>query len=82
MHLAAAAGVPTLGLFGPSNEALYAPWGPDARALRGPRPFEEFLAIDPTLSHSVCHMMDLPAGEVLAAAEALIRDTAPEAVDA
>lgn len=28
MHLAAAAGVPTLGLFGPSPDDRYAPWGP------------------------------------------------------
>ena len=28
MHLAAAAGTPTLGLFGPSPVAQYAPWGP------------------------------------------------------
>ena len=27
MHLAAAAGVPTLGLFGPSRPEVYAPWG-------------------------------------------------------
>ena len=27
MHLAAAAGAPTLGLFGPSDDRLYAPWG-------------------------------------------------------
>lgn len=27
MHMAAAAGVPTLGLFGPSHSAQYAPWG-------------------------------------------------------
>ncbi|MGH7022694.1 MAG: glycosyltransferase family 9 protein [Caulobacteraceae bacterium] len=82
MHLAAAAGAPTLGLFGPSNEALYAPWGPAARALRGPRDFEAFLAIDPTLSNSVCHMTDLTTAEVLAAAEALLEETAPETVDA
>jgi len=36
MHLAAAAGIPTLGLFGPSREAHYAPWGPDCAALRTP----------------------------------------------
>lgn len=30
MHLAAAAGAPTLGLFGPSNVKEYAPWGPRA----------------------------------------------------
>jgi len=28
MHIAAAAGVPTLGLFGPSPAARFAPWGP------------------------------------------------------
>ncbi len=27
MHLAAASGIPTLGLFGPSSEKLYHPWG-------------------------------------------------------
>jgi len=30
MHLAAASGAPTLGLFGPSNVKEYAPWGPRA----------------------------------------------------
>jgi lipopolysaccharide heptosyltransferase III len=28
MHIAAASGAPTLGLFGPSPVAQYAPWGP------------------------------------------------------
>jgi ADP-heptose:LPS heptosyltransferase len=78
MHLAAAAGAPTLGLFGPSNEALYGPWGQSARSVRGPRSFEDFVAIDPTLSHAMCHMIDLTVADVLAAAEALIADTAQE----
>ena len=47
MHLAAAAGAPTLGLFGPSDERLYAPWGPRARVLRGPRDFDAFKADRP-----------------------------------
>jgi ADP-heptose:LPS heptosyltransferase len=34
MHLAAAAGVPTLGLFGPTRDACYAPWGPRGAVLR------------------------------------------------
>jgi len=34
MHLAAAAGVPTLGLFGPSPDDRYAPWGPQAAVVR------------------------------------------------
>lgn len=74
MHMAAAAGVPTLGLFGPSDETLYAPWGPRSRAVRGPRSFAEFRKIDPTLSHAVCHMMDLPVGEVTAVAQAMLAE--------
>jgi len=41
MHLAAAAGTPTLGLFGPSPEARYRPWGPKAALVRTPESFEE-----------------------------------------
>ena len=33
MHLAAAAGAPTIGLFGPTNAREYAPAGPNARAI-------------------------------------------------
>ena len=40
MHLAAAAGTPTLGLFGPSPEARYRPWGPRASFVRTPESFE------------------------------------------
>ncbi len=77
MHLAAAAGAPTLGLFGPSDERLYAPWGPKARVLRGPRDFAAFKAIDPELNQVVCHMFDLPTAWVVAAARRLLEDTAP-----
>ena len=44
MHLAAAAGIPTLGLFGPSREVHYAPWGPHAMAVRGPQSFEDIIS--------------------------------------
>ena len=33
MHLSAAAGVPTVGLFGPSRVEHYAPWGPACQAV-------------------------------------------------
>jgi ADP-heptose:LPS heptosyltransferase len=69
MHLAAAAGAPTLALFGPSDERLYAPWGDKGWAVRGSRPFEEFRQADPTLSQEICHMMDLPVETVVAGAE-------------
>ena len=36
MHLAAAAGAPTLGLFGPTDAAEYAPTGPRAAAVTAP----------------------------------------------
>src|ERR1700712_3429479 len=59
MHLAAAAGIPTLGLFGPSDEQLYAPWGPNTRVVRGPRTYEQIRAVDPSFGQALCHMMDL-----------------------
>ena len=34
MHIAAAAGTPTLGLFGPSPSDQYAPWGPHTALVR------------------------------------------------
>ncbi len=44
-HIAAAAGAPTLTLFGPTDERVRAPFGPRARTLRG-RPFEQALGLD------------------------------------
>lgn len=44
MHLAAAAGIPTLGLFGPSKEQLYAPWGKSAAVVRTPETYDELLS--------------------------------------
>ncbi|MHC8508521.1 MAG: glycosyltransferase family 9 protein [Rhodospirillales bacterium] len=41
MHLAAAAGIPVLGLFGPSLESRYAPWGPKCAAVRGGETYHE-----------------------------------------
>lgn len=82
MHLAAAAGVPTLGLFGPSDERLYTPWGESARIVRGPRTFEEIRAVDPDFSQAMCHMMDLRVDKVVRAAEDLIAATEPAAEEA
>ena len=76
MHLSAAAGAPTLGLFGPSDERLYAPWGPNARVLRGPRDYATFKTLDPELNQVVCHMFDLPIPWVVVAAKRLLDETA------
>ncbi len=75
MHLAAAAGVPTLGLFGPSDEHRRGPWGEDTRAVRGHRTFQDFLTVDPHLDQAVGHMHDLPVETVLNAALKLLADT-------
>ena len=75
MHLAAASGCPTIGLFGPSDERLYAPWGEHARVVRGPRSFEQIRAVDPSFSQALCHMMDLPVDQVVAAAKDLLKAT-------
>jgi ADP-heptose:LPS heptosyltransferase len=79
MHLAAAAGAPTLGLFGPSDDRRYAPWGPKAKVVRGGHSFEELMVIDPGANQAVCHMMDLSVDRVYEAARALLAETAPKA---
>lgn len=76
MHMAAAVGVPTLGLFGPSPEALYAPWGPHCAHVRTPESFEEIVsAPDYDYLSTRCYMESLPTGSVLAGARALIERT-------
>lgn len=44
MHMAAALGLPTLGLFGPSKDVFYRPWGPKATYVRAPESPESLLA--------------------------------------
>jgi ADP-heptose:LPS heptosyltransferase len=82
MHLAAAAGTPTVGLFGPSDERLYGPWGEHTRIVRGPRTLAQLRAIDPGFNQSICHMFDLPVAQVVATARELLeatQDSAPGA---
>ena len=74
-QLAAAAGAPTLVLFGPSDDRLWRPWGDNVRVVRGARTLDEIRKVDPTLSAQVRHMVDLSADSVLAAAESLLEET-------
>jgi ADP-heptose:LPS heptosyltransferase len=69
MHMAAAAGIPTLGLFGPSSEILYGPVGRWCRSLRGPRSFED-ICHAPDFDHRSHRslMEDLEVEAVVAAA--------------
>jgi len=43
MHIAAAAGVPTLGLFGPSRDEHYAPWGVNTAVVRTRESYDELI---------------------------------------
>jgi len=43
MHLAAATGRPTVGLFGPTNDVHYAPWGENGLVVRTPESIEELI---------------------------------------
>lgn len=46
MHMAATSGVPTLGLFGPSREEHYAPWGNKCLTVRGDKNFQDAIPSD------------------------------------
>jgi ADP-heptose:LPS heptosyltransferase len=74
MHLAAACGIPTLGLFGPSREEHYAPWGPRCGWVRTTESFEA-LTTAPGYDHRTTGtLMDgLGVGRAEEAARALWR---------
>jgi heptosyltransferase-3 len=74
MHLAAASGIPTLGLFGPSKETLYGPWGVRCLAVRTDLSYDQILA-QPGYDYRKpdSHMLTLPVERVIDAAEALWR---------
>lgn len=73
MHLAAAAGAPTLGLFGPTRDENYRPWGDHCDFVRTDQSHDE-LARDPNYRPSPDHaLMDgLPVERVVAAARRLL----------
>ncbi len=76
-QLAAAAGAPTLALFGPSDDRIWRPWGAQVRVVRGARTLDELRRIDPPLAAKVRHMIDLSAESVMAAADTLLEETQP-----
>jgi ADP-heptose:LPS heptosyltransferase len=72
MHMAAAAGIPTLGLFGPSSEVFYGPFGPRTASVRGPRSFEDIChAPNYDYRSQDCMMTDLTPERVIEAAQSL-----------
>lgn len=73
MHMAAAVGAPTLGLFGPSKDALYRPRGPNAQFLRTPEPMEDLIGFDGYDRHTVGSLMGtLKTEDVLSAARKML----------
>jgi lipopolysaccharide export system permease protein len=57
MHCAAAAGIKTLGLFGPSYPHLYRPWGDNARYVTTPESFDELIDFEGYDSKTVGSLM-------------------------
>jgi len=82
MHIAAAMGTPTLGLFGPGNENIYGPWGDQTAFVRTDESREDLLK---QLPHRGVHppnlMTSLSVEKVLAAAAALLVRTTDQTVN-
>lgn len=79
MHCAAAAGVPTLGLFGPSWPHLYRPWGPHTAFVSTPENYAELTAYegyDPVTAPSL--MGSLSVEKTLTAAVELCKNAGDE----
>jgi ADP-heptose:LPS heptosyltransferase len=78
MHLAAAIGAPTLGLFGPETPVMYGPLGLRARALYRPPPCSPCINVHQNklsscvFGHPQC-LVAISVDEVLAHARALMR---------
>lgn len=80
MHLAAAAGIPVLGLFGPSRPERYAPWGANCAWVQTRMTLEEMVArpgYDPDKTDTL--MDSLAVDDVVRAANDLWRRTRGEA---
>lgn len=73
-QLAVAAGVPSIGVYGPSDEKTVGPWG--GVSVRGPRSLAEYRELDPRLNQAIQHMMDVPAERVLKSARKLLAERA------
>lgn len=75
MHLAAALGVPTLGLFGPGFPEIYGPWGKKCASVTTPESREELLASIDSDNPPPSLMRSLSVERVLEAAKALLERT-------
>ena len=72
MHMSAAVGTPTLGLFGPSPEQRYGPWGAHCAHVRTPESYAELTGgPDFSVDTRVCLMDSLTVEAAVEAAESL-----------
>jgi len=70
MHLAAAAGIPTVGLFGPTRDVHYAPWGKNGLVVRTPESVEDLTGWDGYDTNTTDTMMtSLSVDSILQAVE-------------
>ena len=66
MHLSAAAGIPTIGLFGPTNDKVYGPKGRNNYTIRTEKMYEEFINDKNfTLKDSPSYLKDIKVSLVL-----------------
>ena len=75
MHLAAASGIPTLGLFGPSPVEQYAPWGPLCAVAQASITFDKIFPENFDHRNTGTLMDSLSVDQVLSAATALWQKT-------
>lgn len=73
MHVSAAVGTPTLGLFGPTPAFHYRPWGARCAFVQTDRPFEDLSAVHETAHRARENLMEsLPVAKVAEAARILL----------
>ena len=66
MHLSTAAGIPTIGLFGPTNDKVYGPKGRNNHTIRTEKKYEEFINDKNfTLKDSPSYLKDIKVSLVL-----------------
>jgi len=76
MHLSAALGTPTLGMFGPGYPHIYGPWGEKCSFVTTPESREELLSRLPNISARAPNLMQsLSVDSVVEAAKALLART-------
>ena len=76
MHIAAAVGTPTLGLYGPSKTDLYGPWGPHTAFVRTRESYEELIGQPGYNRHTTGSLMtSISVDQVFGALSDLLKRT-------